>query len=471
MIAVERWTGRETRALRRGLRMTVVGFAEHLGVSARTVSNWESRGADIEPLPEMQAALDTALGRADAGTRERFQAAVGRALPPAQPQRGGRGGAAAEPAPPSQFSVLDDVGPLGGAGPTLERRPVRGPVRPGRGADPIRVLSAAQVMSAAGTWLSGPVEPLTTRPAGSAGPGVEVSPGLMDTLESRVSQLRRVDDLQGGVVVLRLADHDLTWTLDLLGSAAMAPATARRLHTVVAELAQLAGWLACDLGMVGQAQRYWVRGLRAAGAAGDTRLGAYIVSCLSYQALWYGQGQEALALASIARDGVGEPRSGAVQALLWTRTARARALVRDRAGCELALERAAESLEATVPAEDPPWIYWVTPAVLVADAGRAMLDLGLLKPAEERLSWGLEWFGVEQPRNRMLHLASLAEVRLLRRDIDSAAGAAISAAELAVPLQSGRARQRLKALHAAFGREHTGQARQARERLESVLVG
>ena len=74
MIAVERWTGRETRALRRALRMTVVGFAEHLGVSTRTVSKWESRGADIEPLPELQAALDTALTRAGRETVQRFRA-------------------------------------------------------------------------------------------------------------------------------------------------------------------------------------------------------------------------------------------------------------------------------------------------------------------------------------------------------------------------------------------------------------
>jgi tetratricopeptide (TPR) repeat protein len=74
VIAVERWTGRETRALRRALRMTVIGFAEHLGVAVRTVSNWEARGTDIEPLPEMQAALDTALSRASSESVHRFQA-------------------------------------------------------------------------------------------------------------------------------------------------------------------------------------------------------------------------------------------------------------------------------------------------------------------------------------------------------------------------------------------------------------
>jgi tetratricopeptide (TPR) repeat protein/DNA-binding XRE family transcriptional regulator len=96
LIAVERWTGRETRALRHALRMTVVGFAEHLGVSSRTVSKWEARGADIEPLPEMQAALDTALSRAGPGTVQRFQALC--------PDAG-------EPVPDPALGVAPNAGP------------------------------------------------------------------------------------------------------------------------------------------------------------------------------------------------------------------------------------------------------------------------------------------------------------------------------------------------------------------------
>ncbi len=53
--------------------MTVVGFAEYLGVGTRTVSKWEARGADIEPMPELQAVLDTALARADRASAERFR--------------------------------------------------------------------------------------------------------------------------------------------------------------------------------------------------------------------------------------------------------------------------------------------------------------------------------------------------------------------------------------------------------------
>ncbi|TCO62772.1 hypothetical protein EV192_102911 [Actinocrispum wychmicini] len=70
---MERWTGAEASALRQALRLSVRAFAEQeLGVSVRTVSNWESRGADITPVTEMQRALDTALARADDDVQARF---------------------------------------------------------------------------------------------------------------------------------------------------------------------------------------------------------------------------------------------------------------------------------------------------------------------------------------------------------------------------------------------------------------
>lgn len=73
---MERWTGRETRLLRKALRLTVRDFADHLGVSPRTVSKWETAGATRTPRPELQAALDTVIQRATDGQRERFEQAL-----------------------------------------------------------------------------------------------------------------------------------------------------------------------------------------------------------------------------------------------------------------------------------------------------------------------------------------------------------------------------------------------------------
>ncbi|MEU8684154.1 hypothetical protein [Streptomyces sp. NPDC048611] len=74
MASVHRWTGREARALRHALRMSVRAFAEHLGVGIRTVSKWEKLLASTEPRPDTQAILDTALARADAAAHLRFEA-------------------------------------------------------------------------------------------------------------------------------------------------------------------------------------------------------------------------------------------------------------------------------------------------------------------------------------------------------------------------------------------------------------
>jgi hypothetical protein len=70
---VQRWTGRETRALRDALRMSSRAFAARLGVNERTVTGREARGDKTNPRSEMQAALDTMLERASDEAKERFE--------------------------------------------------------------------------------------------------------------------------------------------------------------------------------------------------------------------------------------------------------------------------------------------------------------------------------------------------------------------------------------------------------------
>ncbi|MGW0829511.1 helix-turn-helix domain-containing protein [Streptomyces prunicolor] len=72
-MSVSRWTGREAGLLRQALRMSVRTYAAHLGVGIRTVSKWEKFGTATCPWPDTQAILDTALTRADAAARARFE--------------------------------------------------------------------------------------------------------------------------------------------------------------------------------------------------------------------------------------------------------------------------------------------------------------------------------------------------------------------------------------------------------------
>lgn len=71
--SVVRWSGREAKALRAALRLSVRDFAAALGIGARTVTKWESLGEATVPRPHMQAVLDTTLSRADTEARMRFE--------------------------------------------------------------------------------------------------------------------------------------------------------------------------------------------------------------------------------------------------------------------------------------------------------------------------------------------------------------------------------------------------------------
>ncbi|MEU8550514.1 helix-turn-helix domain-containing protein [Streptomyces roseoverticillatus] len=74
MVTVEQWTGREAVLLQSVMRMSVRGFAEHLGVSPRTVTKWRKQGASLVCVPEMQQILDTALATCPPEARAAFYA-------------------------------------------------------------------------------------------------------------------------------------------------------------------------------------------------------------------------------------------------------------------------------------------------------------------------------------------------------------------------------------------------------------
>jgi transcriptional regulator with XRE-family HTH domain len=74
---IQKWTGRESRALREAERMSIREFAAHLGVSDRAVSKWEAGGENITPRPDSQAMLDTELKKAPEDARARFKLFLG----------------------------------------------------------------------------------------------------------------------------------------------------------------------------------------------------------------------------------------------------------------------------------------------------------------------------------------------------------------------------------------------------------
>lgn len=85
-IVVADWTAAEIRALRQARRMSVRGFAAHLGVSDRTVSKWEDTDNAVHLRCVSQALLDTSLYRAEPVVRRRFVGYLAE-LPPCSTER------------------------------------------------------------------------------------------------------------------------------------------------------------------------------------------------------------------------------------------------------------------------------------------------------------------------------------------------------------------------------------------------
>jgi len=88
MAVAPRWTGLEAAALRQARRMSIRAYATHLGVSAATVANWDSRGRLARLNTETQQLLDIDFARASVDVRERFDAILLTARTATEPPSG-----------------------------------------------------------------------------------------------------------------------------------------------------------------------------------------------------------------------------------------------------------------------------------------------------------------------------------------------------------------------------------------------
>lgn len=331
-------------------------------------------------------------------------------------------------------------------------------------------VTAGTVLAAAEAWLVGS-RGRDRSPEGDLSREERASDARVAALIDRVRRLRRMDEESGGATVADWAVNELAWAEELTRRCdPRQHAEFAGLTGAAGELAHLAGWLTFDHGHHQEARHLWTRGLSAARLAGDTRLGAAILSCLSYQALWVGRPEEALSVITLARHGSAGLPGGRFQALLATREARTRARLGDGPGCESALEQAREFFDSAEPNAEPDWVCWVTSGVLAADAGRARLDLGSALDAEQDLLTGLAGYGSTQPRNRALHLTSVAEARLRRGDVGGASEAAEAAQDLHEDRSSQRVRDRLVWLGRAFDRVPSRAARAAADRIRTTLA-
>ncbi|MEU1527144.1 hypothetical protein ABZ413_33645 [Nocardia rhamnosiphila] len=275
---------------------------------------------------------------------------------------------------------------------------------PGRGGPKYFAISGTELTATARSWAVGN-HPLTTT-AVVTGPGVTGE--FVDYLERDLANLRRLDDGQGGQLLTRAVELRLTQVAEVLRDCSYPTALSRRLYSVAGQMAQMAGWMAFDLGDDGLAQRMYLVGLRAAVAAGDRPLGALILSCVAQQQTWRNQAHDAVSIMGVISRGVQQPMPRRVRALMEMRSARAFAATGSPHKTAAALDRAFEALDCSPDESEPEWVYWLDHSVLAGEAGRCYLMLGDKPRAAAHLTDGLSSVGSDATRDRVLYGLYLA---------------------------------------------------------------
>ncbi|WP_246498082.1 hypothetical protein [Natronoglycomyces albus] len=248
------------------------------------------------------------------------------------------------------------------------------------------------------------------------------------SVTQRIITLRRLDDTVAGSQMLPIVLNEIE---------------ACRAAGPSAELYQLAGWIASDLGQYALAEHAYLKGADAARAAGDIGLTAQLFSCLAYQKTNISLDPEALLLAQTAAQGTDGKTGPLVEALILERVAWAAAkqqnsslTLRTLDKVQLAYERHQQTKSET-----PDWTYWLNQSEIDIMAGRCLIALGNPAKAAPLIAKAVAEYPPEHIREVALYQTWLAEGYARAGNRDSAEEALANAAQLDV--DSERVSQRL----------------------------
>lgn len=425
---VGEWTSPLVRALRTALRLTQERFAERLGMAPRTVRDWEA-GHPIALAS--QDVLDAALAGLGEVQRARFDILGA----PDREDETKRRDVLKLAALPAIGRPLDGEWAAGSPANLLEQLTAEEPAE----------MTPADAARLAHEWLvTEPPQRVEVRP------GRRIGEALIGKVERRTGHLRRMDDFIGGGDLHALVQAELRSTIQLLREAAYTDVLGRRLLTSVAELCQLAGWVAADAGAPTAAARYYSDGIRAAHAAGDLPLAGNLVSLLSYLYANESNPREAVLLARTAYAGAKHHASATTKALLQERVAWAHARSGETRQTESALDIADRFHEHRDAASDPPWVYWLDRREIEVMAGRCYAELRQPARAEPLLRAALDHYDADHLRETALYSSWLAETYVQAGEIDEAARQATRSLQSAAKVNSSRGKERVRVLRRAL---------------------
>jgi hypothetical protein len=231
-------------------------------------------------------------------------------------------------------------------------------------------LSGTALLSLVSEFLDNyPAPQGMTAPVGRSGEPV------VDQVEHNLPLLQQLDDDHGGARHLSYVGAQFRSVGLVVQEQHFSEAARTRLIRALAEVGQLAGWMAFDAGHHGLAQRYFSTALRAAHDVDDRLLGAHILGDMSFQAASRGDTATGVRLVEAARDA--SRQSAIVHASVMSRAAFAYAAAGDGDQAQRAHAAARESIDTHRTGDTKPrWMYFLTPNHLDCQYGYALIGLG-----------------------------------------------------------------------------------------------
>jgi hypothetical protein len=300
-----------------------------------------------------------------------------------------------------------------------------------------------------------------------------VPPEQVDLIAGHVAALRRLDDRHGGgTLSLRYVTAELRSVIDLVDYANYDRHTGSRLLAIVADLAQLLGWLHFDSSRFGAAERYLLLSVGISRSLGTSDRAANAIGMLAYVSAFAGHGPQAVRLAETATAECARP-DPILRARLLGREATAAAADGDLARFRRCADHATALLDHSRSKTTPSFLYYLTPEQLAAETGQGLLTLAertttgnahLLAEATDVLAGAMATMAnatddgcPRYARSRLLHTTFLARSHLLCGDLHEAVITIRSALWLLPLVQSPRGRTYLRNLRPALARRSRSQ--------------
>lgn len=315
-----------------------------------------------------------------------------------------------------------------------------------------RMLLGGIAAFAVSSGLLGPLGLLDSPVSG----GTRIGRADVARLEAVTTLYRAADYERGGAALSDEIARFAEWASTLLDASCMENVRVQAL-SAVADVRQLAGWVAFDAGRYQESERHWRLAERLAVAADDQRMLARIRYCRARQFQQLGDDRTALELLRTARAQGASALTPGITAMLSGVEAASVAALDDRQEAVRVLGRAQDLLAQFDPSREPHWMRFFGRGEALAEGARVYRDLARAdrRHGAAAVRWAtdaIEALGPQSIRSSVLNQVGLCTALFLAGEPEAAIQAGQRAIENAHGLRSARVAYRIRNLHRDLGR-------------------